>query len=39
MSRTRHTDEEKARIIREFENYQGKRGPKRLSRVFATVGS
>ncbi|MEY4245730.1 MAG: Transposase [Verrucomicrobiota bacterium] len=23
MPRTRHTDEEKARIIREFENYQG----------------
>lgn len=23
MSRTRHTDKEKARIIREFENYQG----------------
>ena len=23
MSRTRHTDEQKARIVREFENYQG----------------
>lgn len=23
MSRTRHTDKEKARIIRDFENYQG----------------
>ena len=23
MSRTRHTDEEKARIVREFENHEG----------------